>query len=94
ILIDLAQRDTNNKSIELAEALVQELGGVTRMARRRRAQAGFVVLKSPDMPSVLVELGYLSNAADEKALADEGHIAALAGAVARAIDVYFGVGPS
>lgn len=94
ILIDLAQRDANNKSIELAEALVQELGDVTRMARRRRAQAGFVVLKSPDMPSVLIELGYLSNPADEKALANDAHIAALASAVARAIDVYFGVGPS
>jgi N-acetylmuramoyl-L-alanine amidase len=94
ILIDLAQRDANNKSVELAESLVQELSGVTKMARRRRAQAGFVVLKSPDMPSVLVELGYLSNAADEKALANDGHVAALAGAVARAIDVYFGVGPS
>jgi N-acetylmuramoyl-L-alanine amidase len=94
ILIDLAQRDANNKSIELAEALVEQLGDTTRMARRRRAQAGFVVLKSPDMPSVLVELGYLSNAADEKALADDAHTAALAGAVARAIDVYFGVGSS
>jgi N-acetylmuramoyl-L-alanine amidase len=94
ILIDLAQRDANNKSVELAEALVLQLGDTTRMARRRRAQAGFVVLKSPDMPSVLVELGYLSNSADEKALADDAHIAAMAGAVARAIDVYFGVGSS
>jgi N-acetylmuramoyl-L-alanine amidase len=94
ILIDLAQRDANNRSIELAEALVEQLGDSTRMARRRRAQAGFVVLKSPDMPSVLVELGYLSNAADEKALAEDGHIAALAGAIARAIDLYFGVGSS
>ena len=94
ILIDLAQRDANNKSIELAEALVQELGAVTTMAKRRRAQAGFVVLKSPDMPSVLIELGYLSNATDEKALADDAHIARLAAAVVRAIDLYFGVGPS
>jgi N-acetylmuramoyl-L-alanine amidase len=94
ILIDLAQRDANNRSIELAEALLQQLGDTTKMARRRRAQAGFVVLKSPDMPSVLVELGYLSNPADEKALADDAHTAALADAVARAIDVYFGVGSS
>jgi N-acetylmuramoyl-L-alanine amidase len=94
ILIDLAQRDANNKSVSFAELLVEELKGATRMARRGRAQAGFVVLKSPDMPSVLIELGYLSNAADEKALADDAHIARLAAAVAQAVDVYFGVGPS
>jgi N-acetylmuramoyl-L-alanine amidase len=94
ILIDLAQRDANNKSVRLADVLVQELKGTTRMAKRRRAQAGFVVLKSPDMPSVLVELGYLSNVADEKALADDAHIARLAAAVAQAVDLYFGVGPS
>jgi N-acetylmuramoyl-L-alanine amidase len=94
ILIDLAQRDANNRSVRFAELLVQELKATTRMAKRRRAQAGFVVLKSPDMPSVLVELGYLSNAADEKALADDAHIAGLAAALAQAIDVYFGVGPS
>jgi N-acetylmuramoyl-L-alanine amidase len=94
ILIDLAQRDANNKSVKLAELLVQELKGTTKMAKRRRAQAGFVVLKSPDMPSVLIELGYLSNSADEKALADDAHIARLATAVTRAIDLYFSVGPS
>ncbi len=94
ILIDLAQRDANNKSVRLADVLVKELRGTTKMAKRRRARAGFVVLKSPDMPSVLVELGYLSNRADEKALADDAHIARLAAAVAHAVDLYFGVGSS
>jgi N-acetylmuramoyl-L-alanine amidase len=94
IPIDLAQRDASNKSIRLAELLVQELNGATKIAKRRRAQAGFVVLKSLDMPSVLIELGYLSNPADEKALADDAHIARLATAVAQAVDAYFGVGPS
>ena len=86
-LLDLAQRATNNKSIRLAELLIQELNGQTGIARLR--QAGFVVLQSPDMPSVLIELGYLSNPADEKALADDAHIARLARAVARAVDEYF-----
>jgi N-acetylmuramoyl-L-alanine amidase len=94
ILTDLARRDANSESIRLAELLMQELNGATKMARRRPAQAGFVVLKSPDMPSVLIELGYLSNPADEKALADDSHIARLATAMARAVDLYFGVEPS
>jgi N-acetylmuramoyl-L-alanine amidase len=94
ILIDLAQRDANNKSIRVAELLVEELRGATDMAKRARAQAGFVVLKSPDMPSVLIELGYLSNPDDEKALADPAHIDQLATAVVRAIDRHFGFAPS
>jgi N-acetylmuramoyl-L-alanine amidase len=94
ILIDLAQRDANNKSIEVAELLVEELRDATQMAKRQRARAGFVVLKSPDMPSVLVELGYLSNPDDERALADPAHIAKLAAAVVRAIDRHFGFTPS
>jgi N-acetylmuramoyl-L-alanine amidase len=94
ILIDLAQRDANNKSTKVAELLVDELRNATEMAKRERARAGFVVLKSPDMPSVLIELGYLSNPTDEKALADPAHIARLAAAVVRAIDRQFGFAPS
>lgn len=89
ILIDLAQRDANNKSIRIAELLVDELGDVSKLAKRRRSQAGFVVLKSPDMPSVLIELGYLSNSSDEKALGDPAHIAKLAAAMVRATDRFF-----
>jgi N-acetylmuramoyl-L-alanine amidase len=69
--------------------LVEELRKVTSMARRNRSQAGFVVLKSPDMPSTLVELGYLSSADDENALRDPAHVAELAMAMLRAIDRYF-----
>ena len=91
-LIDLAQRDARSKSIRLAELLLQELNGATRMVKQRPAQASFVVLQSPEIPSVLVELGYLSHPFDERALADDAHIARLAAAIARAIDGYFGVG--
>jgi N-acetylmuramoyl-L-alanine amidase len=94
ILIDLAQRDANNKSIRLAELLVGELRQVSKMARQRRSQAGFVVLKSPDMPSALIELGYLSNAEDERALRDREHLAMLAKAMVQAVDQYFDPGRS
>ncbi len=94
ILIDLAQRDANNKSIEVADLLVDELGSVTKMVRQQRSQAGFVVLKSPDMPSVMLELGYLSNTADERALSNPAHLAALAKAIVHGIDRYFAAEPS
>lgn len=89
ILIDLAQRDANNRSIRLAETMMDELDDVTRMARSRRQQAGFVVLKSPDMPSVLLELGYLSNELDERRLQDGGYQDQLAAAIVEAIESYF-----
>jgi N-acetylmuramoyl-L-alanine amidase len=89
ILIDLAQRDANNRSIRLAEAVIDELDDVTLMARSRRQQAGFVVLKSPDMPSVLLELGYLSNDLDQRRLQDGGYQDQLASAIVTAIEHYF-----
>jgi N-acetylmuramoyl-L-alanine amidase len=89
ILIDLAQRDTNNKSMRFADILMGKLAPVTALTRPRPAQAGFVVLKSPDMPSVLVELGYLSNREDERRLTDPQHLARLARALVAAIDDYF-----
>lgn len=89
ILIDLAQRDANSKSLRIGDILVEELTDVTTMLRKQRQQAGFVVLKSPDMPSALIELGYLSNSKDEKRLNDPNHLSDLAGAVVDAIDRYF-----
>ena len=88
ILVDLAQPDPM-ASVTLAELMVQELNGATKMLKLRPAEGGFVVLTLREMPSVLVELGYLSNPADEQALADDAHIARLATAIARAVDAYF-----
>ncbi len=89
ILIDLAQRDTNNKSIEFADILSVELAKVTPLLRKHRRFAGFAVLKSPDIPSALVELGYISNAEDADNLNDEAFRAKLARAALRAVDRYF-----
>jgi N-acetylmuramoyl-L-alanine amidase len=75
--------------MRFADILMGQLAPVTTLTRRRPAQAGFVVLKSPDMPSVLVELGYLSNREDERRLTDPQHLARLAGALVAAIDRYF-----
>lgn len=89
ILIDLAQRDTNNKSIEFADVLSAEMAEVTPLLRKHRRFAGFAVLKSPDMPSALVELGYISNPQDATNLEDDGFRAKLAHSVVRAVDRYF-----
>ncbi len=89
ILLDLAQRDTLNKSIVLAEALVREIARVQPLLRRNRRYAGFAVLKAPDTPSVLIELGYLSNPQDAARLSDPAFRRRLAGAIRRAIDAYF-----
>lgn len=85
-----ARRDNGDASLRLAELVVQELNGATRMLKLLPMQANFVVLTSRDAPSVLIELGYLSNPADERALADDAHIARLAIAITRAVDGYFG----
>lgn len=89
ILIDLTQRESMNYSAQFAGALVPELRRLIRMRRKPHRFAGFRVLRAPDVPSVLIELGYLSNRQDEKMLTSAGSRAAIARAVARAADSYF-----
>lgn len=89
ILIDLAQRETMNESAVFARKLVNELGKTRRMLRNTHRFAGFAVLKAPDIPSVLVELGYLSNRRDERMLRDPRQRRRMAAAMARAVNAYF-----
>ena len=89
ILIDLAQRETMNRSAVFANVLISELELRVALLRRSHRFAGFAVLKAPDVPSVLIELGYLSNAKEEKLLRSKSHRAKIADAVANAVDSYF-----
>ena len=88
-LIDLAQRQTMNDSADFARILTNEIGKVRPLLRNTHRFAGFAVLKAPDVPSVLVELGYLSNPSDERRLNQKRERNRVVAAIARAIDRYF-----
>ncbi len=88
-LIQLAQRNTMDESIRFAKALVEELRRETKLLRNTRRFAGFAVLKAPDVPSILVELGFLSNPSEEKALRRKKYRARMVTAMVRAVDAHF-----
>lgn len=89
ILISLAQRESMNASASFANRLIPELASQGRVLRNTHRFAGFAVLKAPDVPSVLVELGYLSNRNDESLLAASSSRRSLIEAMTRAVDGYF-----
>jgi len=90
ILIDLAQRETINRSTRLAQSLVAQLGTVTDMIPRDpHRSAAFAVLKAPDVPAVLIELGYLSNAHDCSQMETSAWRDGVARAIAAAVDRQF-----
>nr|WP_277614293.1 N-acetylmuramoyl-L-alanine amidase [Kaistia nematophila] len=89
ILIDLARRETKNFAVVFARNVIKELKPGVRLFKRAHQQAGFMVLKAPDVPSALVELGYLSNPDDEKLLTSSEWRDKTAVAISRAIDEYF-----
>jgi N-acetylmuramoyl-L-alanine amidase len=89
ILIDLAQRETNNRSVVMARSIVGELAAKGRLHTKQLRSAGFRVLKAPDVPSVLLELGFLSNEEDEKQLTSDSWRDRMAGAISAAVDNYF-----
>ena len=89
ILIDLAQRETRTFSNRFARLLAGEMKNATRMYKHPLKSAGFRVLKAPDVPSVLVELGYVSNKGDLEHLVSESWRSKTVGSMAQAIDAFF-----
>lgn len=89
ILIDLAQRETMNLSKKFANDLVREVGRETELLRNTHRFAGFAVLKSPVVPSILFEIGYLSNRQEERLLRSPEHRDKIVKSIIRAIDGYF-----
>jgi N-acetylmuramoyl-L-alanine amidase len=89
ILIDLAQRETKTFSMQFARGLVASMRTTTRMHKNSLKSAGFRVLKAPDIPSVLIELGYVSNRQDIKSLTSADWRERTADSIAQAIDRFF-----
>lgn len=89
ILVDLAQRSTASQSDEFADLLLKNLTGSTKLIGNSHRRAGYFVLLAPDVPAVLLELGFLSNAQDEKLLKSAAHRKKVLRSVTRAINTYF-----
>jgi N-acetylmuramoyl-L-alanine amidase len=88
LLLDLSLSDTIDKSLDVASGVLKELGGVNDLLRTRVESAGFVVLKSPDIPSVLIETAFISNIREEKRLKTSRHQEKLAKAIFKGIRRY------
>jgi len=93
VLLDLSQTATINDSLKLGRAVLGELGAVNSLHKARVEQAGFAVLKAPDMPSILVETAFISNPEEEARLTDEAYQEKLARAIAGGIKRYFARNP-
>ena len=89
ILMDLAKRETRSFSTIFARNLVEKLGGSVKMHKVPLRSAGFRVLTAPDVPSVLIELGYMSSPRDAELLNSESWRSQAAAAVQEAIGQYF-----
>ena len=93
VLLDLSQNAALSASLEVGSKIIAEMADVTRVRRKTVQQAGFLVLMSPDMPSILVETAYISNPAEEKKLRDPKHQSRMANAIVAGIRNYFYTNP-
>jgi N-acetylmuramoyl-L-alanine amidase len=89
ILLDLTRRETRNFGTVFARNLVKELKTATPMFKVPHKQAGFIVLEAPDVPSAMIELGFLSNSKDEKLLLSDEWRTKTSKSVVDAIDDFF-----
>jgi len=92
ILVSLVRQETRVGSTRMARSVVNALGRDLPLLPNPARHASFMVLKAADIPSVLVELGFMSNRADEAALRRPAHRTVLASAMLRAVDAYFAAG--
>jgi N-acetylmuramoyl-L-alanine amidase len=93
-LLDLSQTATINDSLKLGKAVLKQLGGINTLHKQDVEQAGFAVLKSPDIPSILVETAFISNPEEERKLNDEEYQEKMARAILNGIKSYFNSNPS
>ena len=89
VLLDLSQNASISASVLAGQEIIEQLGGVTRMRKTRVQQGSFLVLTSPDVPSLLIETAYISNPREESALRDPSYQGDLARAVSAGIINYF-----
>lgn len=93
-LLDLSQTATINDSMKLAKHVLNELGDINALHKGQVEQAGFAVLKSPDIPSILIETAFISNPDEERRLLDEDYQAKFAHAILNGINRYFAQNPA
>jgi N-acetylmuramoyl-L-alanine amidase len=93
VLLDLSQGASMSASVEAADRVLHELYRVGNVKRAKVQHAGFLVLKSPDIPSMLVETAFISNPAEEARLKDAGHQQRLADAIHAGVRTYFYTNP-
>lgn len=93
VLLDLSQNAALSASLDVGASVLGELAEVGAMHRRTVQQAGFIVLKSPDVPSILVETAFISNPAEEKKLKSSTHRENIANAILAGIRTYFYLHP-
>mgnify|MGYP003588706161 CR=1 FL=1 len=92
-LLDLSQTATINDSLKLGRAVLDEIGGINRLHKPQVEQAGFAVLKAPDIPSILVETALISNPEEERRLNDEAYQNKMAEAIISGVRKYFAKNP-
>lgn len=93
VLLDMSMNATIASSLDLGKTVLGKLSGVTNLHQKRVEQAGFAVLKSPDIPSILVETGFMSNARDCRKLRTPRHQQVIAGAIFDGLHQYFRARP-
>ncbi|MBF6991777.1 MULTISPECIES: N-acetylmuramoyl-L-alanine amidase [Cupriavidus] len=93
VLLDLSTTAQINDSLQVGKSVLGEIGGINRLHKAHVEQAGFAVLKAPDIPSILIETAFISNPAEERKLNDSAHQEQLANAILRGIKAYFAKNP-